>query len=101
MAGVLGISGIKIQKYVNTNASAGSLSIFSGVTKGIVFITFNQSMAGHQNVIGFVRDANNISLNAFNAGSEAAYQTLTISSGVVTLANAGYGIGQFTAYWIS
>ena len=102
MAGLIGLTGIKIKKYVNSNSGAGSLDLFSGVTTGIIFIVMNQSStAGHKNNIVFVQDADNLIVNDFNVGTDHHYQVLSISNGRVSISNTGYGVGAFTAYWLS
>lgn len=102
VAGLIGLTGIKIKKYVNSNSGAGSLDLFSGVTTGIIFIVMNQSStAGHKNNIVFVQDADNLIVNDFNVGTDHHYQVLSISNGRVSISNTGYGVGAFTAYWLS
>ena len=102
VAGLIGLTGIKIKKYVNSNSGAGSLDLFSGVTTGVIIIVMNNpSAVGHKNNIAFVRDANNLLTNDFNAGSDHHYQVLSISNGRVSISNTGYGVGVFTAYWLS
>ena len=96
----MGFSGLSIKKFVNTNSDASSIQIFSGLSKGIVLISNNGSLDGRYDALIFVANANTIRVNRFNEGHESPYQSYSMSNGVLSVSNTGYGVGAFTAYYL-
>ncbi len=39
MGGLLGFSGIDIRRFINTESTAGKLTLFTGIDKGIVLVS--------------------------------------------------------------
>lgn len=101
VGGLIGFSGLSIKKFVNTEAVASKIEIFSGMSNGIVLVSLNAGgMDGHYDALIFVATPNIIRVNRFNEGKDASYQTYSISNGVLSVSNIGYGVGAFTAYYL-
>jgi len=101
-AELMGLPGISIRKKKNTNNTAGKVELFSGCTDGIVFIKNNSGdPVGRCDAIIFIIGGNTIRVQRFNEGSDSHYHKFSISNGVLSVGNSGYGVGVFTAYWLS
>lgn len=100
MGGLLGLSGIDIRQFINTVPTAGKLSIFSNIDKGIVLVSILETgMIGRYDALISIIDRNNIRVESYNAGQGSGYQIFAINDGVLSISNSGYGIGKFIAYY--
>ena len=100
MGGLLGLSGIDIRQFINTVPTAGKLSIFSNIDKGIVLVSILETgMIGRYDALISIIDRNNIRVERYNAGHDSDYQIFAINDGVLSISNSGYGIGNFIAYY--
>ena len=100
VGGLLGLSGIDIRQFINTVPTAGKLSIFSNIDKGIVLVSILETgMIGRYDALISIIDRNNIRVESYNAGQDSGYQIFAINDGVLSISNSGYGIGKFIAYY--
>ena len=100
VGGLLGLSGIDIRQFINTVPTAGKLSIFSNIDKGIVLVSILETgMIGRYDALISIIDRNNIRVESYNAGQGSGYQIFAINDGVLSISNSGYGIGKFIAYY--
>ena len=100
VGGLLGLSGIDIRQFINTVPTAGKLSIFSNIDKGIVLVSILETgMIGKYDALISIIDRNNIRVESYNAGQDSGYQIFAINDGVLSISNSGYGIGKFIAYY--
>lgn len=100
VGGLLGLSGIDIRQFINTVPTAGKLSIFSNIDKGIVLVSILETgMIGRYDALISIIDRNNIRVESYNAGQDSGYQIFAINDGVLSISNLGYGIGKFIAYY--
>lgn len=100
VGGLIGFSGLCIKKFVNTEAVASKIEIFGNISNEIILVSMNAGgMDGHYDALIFVATPNIIRVNRFNEGKDASYQTYSISNGVLSVSNIGYGVGAFTAYY--
>lgn len=100
VGGLLGLSGIDIRQFINTVPTAGKLSIFSNIDKGIVLVSILETgMIGKYDALISIIDRNNIRVESYNVGQDSDYQIFAINDGVLSISNSGYGIGKFIAYY--
>ena len=100
VGGLLGLSGIDIRQFINTVPTAGKLSIFSNIDKGIVLVSILETgMIGRYDALISIIDRNNIRVESYNVGQDSGYQIFAINDGVLSISNSGYGIGKFIAYY--
>ena len=100
VAGIMGVNCV-VKKMSNTNSVAGSVDLFYGLTRGVVFLTLNTtSNNGRFDCMIYIINSNNMRIVLRNEGSESYYQSLSLKSGTLTIANTGYGVGEFTAIHI-
>ena len=100
VAGIMGINCV-VNKISNTNPGAGSVDLFYGLTRGVVFLTLNTtSNNGRFDCMIYIINSNNMRVVLRNDGSEYYYQSLSLKNGTLTIANTGYGVGEFTAIHI-
>ena len=95
----MGFTG-KIKTYKNTSEGAGSTVLFSNISSGMVFLIHHGGLGGRYNAMIFVKSQSEISVHKYNAGSESDYQSFTMSGGMLSIKNSGYGIGNFTAIFV-
>lgn len=90
-----------VRKIVNTNPTASTLILFSGLTRGVVFLTLNTTLNnGRFDCMIFIVDANHMTVALKKEGSDSYYQNITLNNGTLSITNTGYGIGEFTAIHI-
>lgn len=101
VAGVLGISGVRIRKKVNSSSGAGSVTIFSNCSSGVVIFSADEgNMDGKADAIVHIISSSEIRTTYLNSNKDYAYQKFSISGGTLTVSNSGYGVCEFTAFHI-
>jgi hypothetical protein len=101
VAGVLGITGVRIRKKVNSSSGAGSVSIFSNCSSGVVIFSADDgNMDGKADAIVHIISSSVIRTTYLNTNKDYAYQKFSISNGLLTVSNTGYGVCEFTAFHI-
>ena len=100
VAGIMGVN-CAVNKISNTNPVAGSVDLFYGLTRGVVFLTLNTtSNNGRFDCMIYIINSNNMRVVLRDEGSESYYQSLSLKNGTLTITNTGYGVGEFTAIHI-
>ncbi len=100
VGGLLGFSGIDIRRFINTESTAGKLTLFTGIDKGVVLVSILEvNMDGRYDALIYIVDRKNIRVVSYNAGSDSGYQKFTINDGILSMSNSGYGLGKFIAYY--
>ena len=96
----MGFSGIDIRRFINTESTAGKLTLFTDIDKGIVLVSILEvNMDGRYDALIYIVDRKNIRVVSYTAGSDSGYQKFTINDGILSMSNSGYGLGKFIAYY--
>ena len=99
VAELLGIDG-KLKIAQNTIGSAGNMMLFNGISKGVVFLYFTNESSGHADSIVYITGPNSIRVQTVKSWDGAEYQKITMSNGILSISNSGYGIGNYIAVFI-
>ena len=101
MAALIGVSGVKIRKKVNSSAGAGSVAMFTGCSSGVVIFSADEgNMDGNADAIVHIISSSEIRTTYLNSNKDYDYQQFSISGGSLTVSNSGYGVCKFTAFHI-
>ena len=76
------------------------MMLFNGISKGVVFLYFTDESSGHADSIIYITSKDSIRVQTVKSWTGAEYQKLTMSNGMLSISNAGYGIGNYIAVYI-